>query len=139
ILLVETELGELGADRRAVDVLHYHVVELTLRVEVEIVDLDDVRVAQLRNAARFTLEALLEFGVLAEKRMKDLNSNVPVQCRMVGPVDLGHAAPPDTLAQLRLAQRFAYQIFSHNCLKNTLMCVDSGPRARYASLCGACR
>ena len=56
-LVVEAKLHQPGAECGAFHILHHHVVELTFRVEVEIVDLDDVGVHEPGGGQRLTAEA----------------------------------------------------------------------------------
>jgi len=72
--------------------LHHHVVNLVLDIEIE--DLNDVMVAQAGDGARFALETRQELFFFHKVGAQDFDGYVAIELRMVGPVDLGHAAAP---------------------------------------------
>ena len=58
----------------------------------EVVDGQDVGVRQRGHGLRLALEACEGRGIVGHLRRQDLQSDVPVEARIAGPVDLAHAA-----------------------------------------------
>ena len=71
-----------------------HPGEALRAVDVVGVDGDDVGVLEPGDGLGLALEALGEVGVVEELGRQDLEGHVPVERRLVGQVDRGHAAPP---------------------------------------------
>jgi len=63
-------------------------------VAAEIVDGEDVRVIQRRDRARFLLEAAQAVRVGRDRRRKGFDGDIPIEARVVGALDLAHAAGP---------------------------------------------
>ena len=98
-------LFEHLAERRAANQLDDEVLlGLPLRRDVE--DLDDVRVAELRDRLRLDVEAVLGLEGVAQVRMNDLDGDVATKARVVRPVDGGHPAVADLLEHLVLRERW---------------------------------
>ncbi len=61
----------------------------------DIVHDDDVRMVQQGRRPRFLREAREQVGIRGETRGQDLQGDVAVQTRVVGPEHLAHPAPRD--------------------------------------------
>ena len=83
-------LLQFGLERWPLDVLHDHVVPVALGVEV--VDLQDVGMAQTGDGVRLALEAANEILVLGHVRVQDFEGDVAVEAGLVRLVDLRHPA-----------------------------------------------
>src|SRR5437899_8944723 len=68
-------------------------------VQAKIVDHDNVRVGELTGDAGFTLETRIEFWILAQIRVDQLDRHLAVQRQVDRPVDTRHAAPAARLDQ----------------------------------------
>ncbi len=90
-------LEELGA-RAALHVLHDDVV--TVVVDAGVVDLDDVRVDQLRHRQRLAAEAGDELLVVREVLGQDLHGHRALQDAVGRLVDARHPARPEAVAEL---------------------------------------
>ncbi len=90
-------LQQLG-HRLALDVLHHDVV--AVGVDAGVVDLDDVRVDQLRHRERLAPEAGDELVVVGEVLGEDLDRHGALEHPVGGPVDRGHPARPEAVAEL---------------------------------------
>ena len=90
-------LQQLG-DRLALDVLHDDVVAAV--VDAGVVDLDDVRVDQLRDRERLAAEAGDELVVVGEVLGEDLDRDGALEHPVGGPVDGRHAARAEPVAEL---------------------------------------
>jgi hypothetical protein len=74
----------------ALDQLHHDVVDVA--VAADVVDRDDVGVAQPRGGAGLAAKALEEFGLAAELLAEDLDGDRPPEGRVLGGVDDRHPA-----------------------------------------------
>ncbi len=81
------------AERRAVDELHHDVVRVVLAPEV--VDVDDVRMGELRRRLRFVREALDEVVVLGVLIAQHLDRDPAAQQRVGTAVHERHPARPE--------------------------------------------
>jgi hypothetical protein len=72
------------------DVLHRH--ERAALVFSDVVDDDDVRVAEARDGSSFAQEALAQFGVVLEIFFEEFDGDEPIQLRIPGQVQRTHAA-----------------------------------------------
>ncbi len=84
------------------DVFHVTVVAfrpnvIAVRDVDELVKRADVRMIELRDRPGLTLEALFSLGAFGEVLGKYLDGDRPVEARVVGFVDLAHAARTDGL------------------------------------------
>ena len=77
-------------ERAALEVLHRDVVGAVPLAAVE--DADDVRVLQAGGAGRLAPEALDELVVLGEAAVQELQRDLAAELRVLGAVDVGHAA-----------------------------------------------
>ena len=59
---------------------------------MNVVERADVRMIELRDRARFSLEALPRFHVLGEMLGKNFDGDGSIEARVDGLVDLSHAA-----------------------------------------------
>ncbi len=82
---------QLFVQARAVQVLH-HQVGLALRIDVEVEDRDDVRMAQLGAGAALAQEALAPHGRIGSGPPNDLDGDVVAKQRAVREIDLAHPA-----------------------------------------------
>src|SRR5206468_6709048 len=87
--------AEPVGQRASADELEHQVRDAALVAEV--VDAEDVRVAEPRDGHRLLMEALAVLLVLGEELGQDLDRHVAVERGVVGLVDGGHAAAPDAL------------------------------------------
>ncbi len=90
----KSALGRLDAlfERTTVDEFHHHVITIILNVKV--IHLNDVGVAQRGDGFGLTLktsEKILPFGQMT---IEHLNRCVAFQAGMIGFIYLGHTAPP---------------------------------------------
>jgi hypothetical protein len=76
--------------RLAVEQLHDE--ERRAVVLADVVQRTDVRVGQLRDRARFAIEARAELRVRGQRGRQDLDGDGPVEPRVAGLVDFAHAA-----------------------------------------------
>ena len=94
LLLRQWRLGrEDVLERAALQVLHRDVVGALVLAAVE--DRDHVRVLQAGRRRRLAPEALHELLVLGEAAMQDLQGHLAAEVRVLGAVDVGHAAGAD--------------------------------------------
>src|SRR5436305_3709346 len=83
-------------------------------------DLYDVRMMQRRNSASFSLETHHEIGVVSQISADQLDCDVPMQLRVKGLPDLGHASVPYMFLQL------VFSYASWSCIHLTpSLCVRS--------------
>ena len=83
-------LRDAIGERRPVDELHHertHAARL-----LEAVNVRDVRVVQRREQLRFAAETREALGIVRDRWQQDLDGDVAIQLRVVGPIDLAHAA-----------------------------------------------
>jgi len=99
--------GQVGLQRIALEQLHHHEVQPVLHVEV--VDLDDVGVAEGGHGACLPAETRQEFLLLHQVGAQHLDRHVPVELRVVGLVDLGHPAATERLEDAVFAERLTFQ------------------------------
>jgi hypothetical protein len=104
----ETLVGQPPAAQQARqgaagDEPHGHPRDAAL--DAEGVDGDDVRVFEPRHDLRFATEPLARTLVVEELARQDLQGDVAVEGGLVGPVDRGHAAPPERLDDAISAER----------------------------------
>ena len=71
--------------------IRHHVVQKTVRL-AGFVDGDDAGVVEPRHGGRLPQEAVIEVGPAGDLRPRDLEGHVPLQPRVVRPVD--DAKPP---------------------------------------------
>ena len=81
-------------ERQPLEVLH-DVVVIAVGRHAEIVDLDDVLVADLVDGLRLLEEARHDIAVRREVLMDDLERDLLADRRVLGEVDRAHAARPD--------------------------------------------
>src|SRR5262249_33939568 len=86
----------------ASDELHEEVVEAVALAEV--IDGDNVGVAEPGEGAGLAGEALGEGGIPAGNRRQDLEGGQPIEPRLVGLVDRSHATAADQLQDLQLRE-----------------------------------
>ena len=79
-------------------------VLLALVLVRDVEDLDDVRVAELRDRLRLGVKARLRFDRVAEVRVDDLHRDLARETRVVRAVHGGHSAVPDLLDDLVLGE-----------------------------------
>ncbi len=89
----------------ALEILHDDIVDAVLVPDV--VDDDDIGVAQSSSGLSFSLEALDELLIVAELGWKRLDGHVTVEGWLIGAVDNGHATPPELVDDLVIANGFA--------------------------------
>jgi hypothetical protein len=94
-------LGEDLAQRPALDVLHHQQQTAVVLDDVE--HRGDVGVRHLAGHAGLADEAFPRDLVRRQVRRQGLDRHQPVQMRVPGAVDLAHAAPPDLVEHLVLA------------------------------------
>ena len=85
-------LQALG-ERVALEVLHDDVIDTILATDV--VERANMRMTQAGNGAGLSLEALPALGVVGEVLGKNLDGDEPAESRVLGFVDLSHAAPAE--------------------------------------------
>src|SRR5690606_19102346 len=85
-------------------------VALRLVLVGDVVDLDDVRVAQLRDRLRFGHEARHDLAVLAKVTVDHLDGDLAQKTRIPRPVHRRHAAVADLLEQLVLGEPRARRV-----------------------------
>ena len=90
------------AEIHAIDELHEQVEEAAAFAEV--VDADDVRVAELCEGAGFAGEALGKAGLRGERGREDFQSDEPVELWLPCFEDDAHAALPKELQHLQLGE-----------------------------------
>ncbi len=94
----ERALLEPLGERLAIEVLHDQICRAVLFADV--VQRADVRVVELGNRARFTIEALAETRVGGERVRQDLDRDGAVETGIAGLVDLAHTAGTDRALNL---------------------------------------
>ena len=80
-------------ERFAFQVLHDQ--EVGTRLVADIVQCADARIAERRHRPSLSLEPLLHLGVVRPVRRQHLDRHRPRQARVIGRVNLAHAARPD--------------------------------------------
>jgi len=80
-------------ERVSFDVLHDHEIHAILAADV--VERADVGMVQAGDGPGFTLETLLELGVVGEVRRRDLDGDRSVEAGVFGLVDLTHPPGPE--------------------------------------------
>jgi hypothetical protein len=98
---VQRAVRHLRGQAAARDELHDHVRRAL--VVAEVVDVDDVGVAEFRDRLRLVAEAGHRVGV-GRHRLHDLDRAGALQLRVVGAVDATHRALSDEVLDLVLAQ-----------------------------------
>ena len=88
----ERPLGQTVGERLALEKLHDEVLELALSPYVE--ERADVRVRELRDRLRFSLQPLARLGRRGQPRRQDLDRDLAAEPRVFGAVDLAHPAAP---------------------------------------------
>src|SRR5690606_32223590 len=91
------------AQRRAAHQLDYQEA-LDVFVAGDIVDFDDVRVAQLRHRPRLTGEASRHLGVLPQVAVDHLDGNFTLEPRIARSIDGRHAPVSHLVEQLVLVE-----------------------------------
>jgi hypothetical protein len=84
---------EPAGQRLALEVLHDEIRRAVLFADV--VQRADVRVLELRDRARFTIEPLSELRIASKRGWKDFDGDDAIETRVAGLVDLTHAAGAD--------------------------------------------
>ncbi len=79
-------------ERAAVNKLHHHVIRRA--VVIEVVDLNDVGVAQCADVLGLAREAAEEVRVFGQERVHEFDGHVAVEAGLIGFVYFGHAAAP---------------------------------------------
>jgi hypothetical protein len=85
--------GQALRERLAFQILHDEKICEVLAADV--VERIDVRVSELRDRARFTLEPFAELRVGRQRLREDLDGNDAIEPRVTGAIDLAHAAGPE--------------------------------------------
>ncbi len=75
-------------------------------VHADVVHDRDVRVVQGRCSPRFLLEAVQAIGIVRESRRQHLDRDLAPESRVLGQVDLAHAASPERLENLVWTEGF---------------------------------
>ncbi len=86
---------EAGLERCAFDEFHDHVRRAAL--DVEVVDLHDVRMVERGHVLGFALEARGKAGVVGEEWVHHLDRDIAIQIGLERLVDLGHPAAAQAL------------------------------------------
>jgi hypothetical protein len=81
------------SDIRTADELHHH--EVGVAGLAPVVDGDDVGVPEHARGAGLAAEPIDEGGIVGQIGMEDLERHIAVEDRVVGSVDLAHAAGSD--------------------------------------------
>ena len=84
-----------------------HRVGVGAAVLVDVEHMHDVGVRELRGGARFGDELRDERGVRRALLVEDLERHLPLQARLLGEVDLAHAAAAQFAQDLEAAHRWA--------------------------------
>jgi hypothetical protein len=82
----------------AVDILHHDI--MSVAVQADIIDVDDVGVAQVCCRLGLVVKALQEAGIGGIVAVEHLHRDAPVQAQIAPTVDPRHAAFADLLLQL---------------------------------------
>ncbi len=93
--------------RLALQVLHDEEVIALGRLP-EVVDLDDVLVADLGDRTRLLVEARDHFLVAGELAVDDLERDLLADHRVLGEIDRSHAAGPDAIQDPVIADLLAF-------------------------------
>ena len=100
-----------GLERRPANKLHGyegHAVK-----DIEVVDLDNIRVAQDRDCAGLAGETLKQFGIACQMRVDDLERHEAVEAGLVGAVDSSHATAPELLKHTVAPKGSPAQVLAH--------------------------
>ena len=96
--------AESGTESLSFEELGHRVVDAVLAADVE--DRQDVRMGKRRDRARLAPESLERGLVSGEMRRKNLDRDVAIQPRVLGPINLPHAADRDEVENRVRAEGF---------------------------------
>jgi hypothetical protein len=89
-LILADTLIEFGLERGTFDKLHHHEVQAA--VNVEVVNLYDMRMAQTSHRCCLTLKTPDKILIIGQMAVHHFDGYVSVKTRLIGFVDFGHPA-----------------------------------------------
>ncbi len=101
---------QIGAQRLARHIIHHHIIVISIEIEID--DVDDVRVMQLAETARLTLESLDKALGAGQVIVQHLDGDLALDSWLHGSVHRGHASLPQVFNQLIFAERPAREFHS---------------------------